>query len=190
MIQEGRVSIEGHGSVRVAYLESVPHKNMPRPPLAYLHSVRSSAGKSQSSSLTIARQGYLNSLKSYQDAYRRWAQDKAFDAVMRVPSARCDAVPYLHAILLSNPLAIDLSDAFEKRADWKSGNDHDLNRARAAISASLSSQAYAKSIAIIDDTLNMGTTMSIVLELLKKHDLPASATIWLAIPLVLRTIVE
>lgn len=179
----------GLGKLPVFYLEQVRIGSMPRNPFSFLQFVRSPSGKTQQGFLTMARQAYLASLTSFCDAYRVWAIGKSIDSLVRVPSSRCDASPYAEAILKSLPHIRDYSEFFTKDPNWKSGIDGDIDHARRAISVGDFSAAAVNSLAIVDDTLNRGTSIRVVFEAFQRRDLPRAAEIRLIVPLVLRDVI-
>lgn len=185
-IHESTVTLPAVGCQRIAFIRCVARGEVPRPPLGYLHSVRSEVGHFHPDMLETMRQGYLAELSGYTRAFESWASNVDFDTIVVVPSSRCDARPFADALLKAHPSARDLSPQMSKSPGWRSGGGDALADARENIKAATFDASSIKSIAIVDDTLSTGNSAAVVLESLRENGLREDALVWLVVPLVLQ----
>jgi hypothetical protein len=189
-ILESRIVLPTDIGANLAYIQSadgVP----PSGALSFLHRVRSDVGKRAAAAypeqFAQLREAYLRAEPSIAAAYEQWSRSKEISTVVRIPSSRCDAAPFLSAILRGNPQARDLSEFFTKDSDWSAGGSPHFafSDAMTKIRWQGIEPHHSKTLVIVDESLNQGTSAAIVVRHLESAGVTYDA-LWLVAPLVLR----
>jgi glutamine phosphoribosylpyrophosphate amidotransferase len=99
------------------------------------------------------------------------------------------AGPYRQAVLSKNQKATDLTAQLSRSGNALAGEGAAVQTVAAGLSyAPTGQEGKIRRLVIVDDTFTTGTTITAIVETLRKHGLPAECEIVVACPLWLDTV--
>lgn len=147
--------------IRLHYLDVHMGPTMHRGSLSYLHLVRCDPGVAPD--LTELEAKYLARLDQWVEEARALLRGVRADLVIRPPSSRNDAEPYLAAILRDHPAATNATPYLERVRDVRAGRDATVE----AVMESWRLQDIPgletfSDLLVVDDVFSRGTTVAAV----------------------------
>lgn len=129
---------------------------------------------------------YYEKLHLFLKAYKRWSNAQTFDLVMRPPSRRTDADPYLAAIKMHQrkDRTHDITTCFSRNKDAVvAGAAKDLKEADKSLVLSCGNLKGFQNVLIVDDVLARGFTVCTMITRMREQGLEVNASITVAVPL-------
>lgn len=171
---------------RLCFLQCVPTGEIPSGPLYHLHAVRSIARLINGRGAHARAYAYYEALPSALKVLRDWASKERFDVIVRAPSRRHDAEPFVAAIQLGmRESADDLSSYFSKQDSFRAGAASAAEAAVAAISCALPSSELddVREVLVVDDIFSKGYTAAAIVTHLSSSGLHRDARIAVCVAL-------
>lgn len=138
--------------------------------LNYLQSIRSGAYKvisQENPEDNLFAKSYRNNLPHATESLVQKLREYEFDIILRPPSSREDAKPYLERIKDTFPEAKEISDCISRKTGTKSGAGATFKKFRKSLSYLCDSVPESSiKLLIVDDIYNSGRTVSSILDLL------------------------
>ncbi|MDZ7660066.1 hypothetical protein [Fodinibius sp.] len=138
--------------------------------LNYLQSIRSGTYEivsKENPEDNLFAQSYNNNLPHATKSLAQNLEEYKFDIILRPPSSREDAKPYLEKIKEIRPDIKEISDCINRTKGSKSGVGNTFKQYRKSLSYSCESTPNGSiKLLIVDDVFNSGRTVSSILDLL------------------------
>jgi hypothetical protein len=168
--------------IRLHYLDVHLGPTMHRGPLSYLHLVRCDPGVAPD--LAELKAKYLARLNVWVEEARELLRGLRADLVIRPPSSRNDAEPYLAAILRDHPAATDASRYLERERDVRAGRDASVEDVMGSWRLQeIPGLARYSDLLVVDDVFAKGTTVAALVTVLRAAGLPAPEPVNVFVPL-------
>jgi hypothetical protein len=173
---------EEPSKVRLHYLDVHLGPLLRREVLSYLHLVRCDPGLVPD--LAEREAAYLAGLEQWVEEARALLRGLEVGLIIRPPSSRNDADPYLAAILRDHPAATDGSPHLKRVSDVRAGRDPTVE----ALMGSWRLQDIPglesfSDLLVVDDVFSRGTTVAAVVRVLRDAGLRAAVPVSVFVPL-------